>query len=76
MELRAFEGRWRIEREIEDMAAGRIGRFTGAAVFSAVPGGLAYAETGTLSLAGAAPMAQVYHWFSDAGCFIADPTRP
>lgn len=48
--------------------------------------GLVASATGTASelrcdfsypeIAGAAPMAQVYHWFSDAGCFIADPTRP
>ena len=68
MELRAFEGRWRIEREIEDVAAGRTGRFVGEAVFAAVAGGLDYAETGTLAFDGAAPMAACrrYLW-RDAG---------
>jgi hypothetical protein len=68
MELRAFEGRWRIEREIEDAGLGRRGRFTGEAVFTPGAGGLVYAETGTLVLDGAAPMAATrrYLW-KDAG---------
>lgn len=57
MELRAFEGRWRIERTIDDAAAGRTGRFEGEAVFVQAAEGLAYAETGMLTLEGAAPMA-------------------
>jgi hypothetical protein len=68
MQLGAFEGRWRIERTIEDVAAGRTGRFAGAARFEPVAGGLAYAEAGTLTLEGAAPMAasRRYLW-RDAG---------
>jgi hypothetical protein len=68
MELRSFVGRWRIEREIEDVRAGRTGRFTGEAVFEGAPeagaDGLLYVETGTLVLEGAAPMAasRRYHW--------------
>lgn len=73
MDLRAFAGRWRIERAIEDVAAGRAGRFAGEAVFAPVPEGLAYVETGTLSLEGVAPMAasRRYLW-RDAGSGTID----
>ena len=56
MRLQSFAGGWRIERTIEDVRAGRSGRFTGAARFDSVPEGLAYHEEGTLALDGAAPM--------------------
>ncbi|MFT3973878.1 MAG: DUF6314 family protein [Amaricoccus sp.] len=67
MELRAFEGRWRIERDIEDVKAGRTGRFAGEAVFAPVLDGLAYVETGTLTLQGAAPMAASRRYLWRAG---------
>lgn len=72
MELREFEGRWRLEREIEDLAAGRAGRFVGEAAFAAVAGGLDYAETGTLVLDGAAPMAasRRYRWIDAGGAAV------
>ncbi len=47
---------WRVERTIEDVRAGRGGRFSGTARFEAVPEGLAYREEGMLTLEGAAPM--------------------
>jgi hypothetical protein len=49
--LAAFAGRWRVAREIAD-ARGPDGQFAGAAVFAPAPGGLAYHETGTLTLGG------------------------
>lgn len=73
MELRAFTGRWRIERDIEDVLAARTGRFEGEASFDPVPDGLAYRETGTLTFAGAAPMAasRSYLW-RDGGAGTID----
>lgn len=60
MELKSFEGRWRIERAIEDVRAGRTGRFTGEAVFTPLPGvagSFDYLESGRLVLDAGAPMA-------------------
>lgn len=69
MELGALEGRWQLVREIEDVRAGRTGRFEGEAVFERVPDGsapleLAYLETGTLVLEGAPAMTATrrYRW--------------
>ena len=56
MRLESFAGRWRLERRIEDVQAGRTGRLTGEARFEPAPGGLAYHETGTLAFDGAPPM--------------------
>ncbi len=53
-ELNDFEGRWRMVRRIEDMrgkaGAGSDGLFDGIACFTAISGGLAYAEAGELRL--------------------------
>jgi hypothetical protein len=57
MRLADFTGLWTIEREIDDLRAGRRGWFRGRARFVPSGGGLAYREEGTLELDGAAPMA-------------------
>jgi hypothetical protein len=92
MRLEAFRGSWTVERAVEDLRAGRQGRFAGAACFEPAPGGLAYAEQGTLTLDGAGSFAasRRYLWL-DAGAstievrfadgrlfhrFYADEDRP
>ena len=64
MRLQAFAGLWDLERDIEDVRAGRAGRFSGTARFAPVPDGLAYVEEGTLRLPGAPPMQATrrYQW--------------
>jgi hypothetical protein len=64
MRLEAFAGLWVIERDIEDVRAGRAGRFAGTARFAPVADGLAYHEEGTLALDGTRPMraARRYLW--------------
>ncbi len=57
MRLSDFEGRWRIDRRIEDMRAGRTGWFEGQARLTADGQGLAYRELGELRLGGARPLA-------------------
>ncbi|GIX12103.1 MAG: hypothetical protein KatS3mg118_0062 [Paracoccaceae bacterium] len=47
-----FLGHWHVDRHIMDFDSGWAGRFEGRAVFSPVPGGLAYEERGTLRLGG------------------------
>jgi len=54
--LEEFEGRWRLEREIDDAKAGQTARFSGEAVFRADDGGLILDEDGELTLAGQPPM--------------------
>jgi hypothetical protein len=92
MRLDAFEGNWRIDRAIEDIRAGRTGRFTGTARFTRLPEGLAYVEEGTLTLDAAAPLTATrrYLWrdggastievlFADGTFFhrfYADEARP
>jgi hypothetical protein len=56
MRLSSFTGAWTLERTVEDVRAARTGRLTGEARFTPAPGGLAYAEEGTLAFAGSAPM--------------------
>jgi hypothetical protein len=56
MRLQAFQGLWQVERAIEDVRAGRTGRFRGTARFVPAAGGLAYSEEGRLELDGAPPM--------------------
>lgn len=73
MRLEAFEGEWAVERSIEDVRAGRRGRFTGRAAFRpAAGGGLDYREEGTLAFDGAAPMAasRDYQWRDGGGGVI------
>jgi hypothetical protein len=56
MQLEAFQGRWDLDRDIEDVRAGRSGRFAGRAEFQPTAAGLAYHEEGLLALDGAAPL--------------------
>lgn len=56
MRLSSFAGRWRIERTIEDVLAGRTGALAGEARFDPVPEGLAYTEEGMLAFPGSPPM--------------------
>lgn len=69
MRVEAFEGLWEIERDIEDVRAGRAGRFVGRASFRPSADGLAYREEGELTLEGAAPMAasRDYLWRDGPG---------
>lgn len=64
MQLQSFAGRWHIARSIEDVRAGRTGRFEGAAVLAPDPDGLAYREEGTLAFPGSPPMqaTRAYLW--------------
>lgn len=73
MRLDAFAGDWRVEREIEDVRAGRTGRFEGTASFRPAAVGLDYLEQGTLRLGDAAPMTATrrYRWL-DAGANIIE----
>ena len=54
MRLEAFEGVWDIDRDVDDVRAGRSGRFAGRAEFRRAAEGLAYHEEGRLALEGAA----------------------
>jgi Family of unknown function (DUF6314) len=64
MRLQAFAGLWDLEREVEDVRAGRTGRFSGTARFALAAGGLAYREEGTLSFQGSPPLeaSRSYLW--------------
>ena len=66
IELQDFQGRWRIDRRIEDRRLGLSGRFEGEAVFAPEGCGLRQTETGILRFGEAAPMqaSRVYHWHS------------
>lgn len=55
-ELGAFQGEWRVSREIDDARAGTRARFEGLAVLSPGEAGLIYEETGLLHLPGQAAM--------------------
>jgi len=62
--LADLEGRWRLDRRIEDRRAGIIGRFEGEAVWHADGAGLRQEETGLLHFGTAPPMqaSRVYLW--------------
>ena len=64
MKLDAFAGDWTVERAIEDVRAGRAGRFEGRARFTADAEGLAYREEGVLTMDGTGGFAasRRYHW--------------
>ena len=68
-----FEGRWRIQRHILPNSGAR-GLFEGEAEWRPSKGGLAYIETGTLTLSGAVPMQaeRRYHWASDLSVYFQD----
>lgn len=73
MRLEAFAGDWEIDRDIEDVRAGRTGRFSGRARFTPAPDGLRYREEGDLVLGDAPPMAATrdYLW-RDAGAGVIE----
>ena len=64
MRLDAFAGDWRVDRVIEDVRAGRAGRFEGRAWFTPDAEGLAYLEQGVLTMEGSGGFAasRRYHW--------------
>ncbi len=76
-----FEGRWQIERSIEDHLTGLNGWFEGTADFAPNgPGQLAYTEKGTLTMGSAAPMRaeRRYIWTiaGDTVAVLFDDGRP
>ncbi|MET9450272.1 DUF6314 family protein [Streptomyces cinerochromogenes] len=53
--LAHLAGRWRVERDVRDLASGAEGHFSGATVFSALDGGgLLHEESGIFTWQGAA----------------------
>ena len=74
MEFGDFEGRWLLERGIEDRLAGQAGRFVGVAEFAAAGGGLLYSEEGVLTLGGAAPVRaeRRYRWSQEGTEIVVD----
>ncbi len=72
MRLEAFAGEWEIDRAIEDVRAGRQGRFTGRARFRPDGDELAYREEGTLAFGDAPAMAasRDYRWRDTGGGVI------
>lgn len=70
--LDRFAGHWEVERHIADLDSGWMGRFEGLAVFTPVPGGLAYEERGVLRLGGLVSEAfRRYFWSERPGGRIA-----
>lgn len=69
-----FRGTWHLERAITDHRAGSTGRFVGTAAFSADADGLAYIETGVLSLPGHPPIQaeRRYRWRQDGAVIVVD----
>jgi Family of unknown function (DUF6314) len=68
MELEAFSGRWRLERQILDLLGGTAD-FEGRAEFVRAPHGLIYEETGELRLPGGPKLRATrrYLWFEAEG---------
>lgn len=71
--LADFEGRWAIARDIT-ATQGPSGRFEGQGAWRVCADGLDYIETGTLTMAGAAPMVaqRRYLWTPDLSVFLDD----
>lgn len=71
--LADFEGVWRISRQI-DHADGTRAHFDGEGVFTPVPEGLAFRETGLLRIGTAAPLEaqQHYHWDAELNVYFPD----
>jgi len=69
-----FRGTWDLERAITDHRAGSTARFVGTAVFSADAEGLAYVETGVLTLPGHPPIQadRRYRWRQDGALIVVD----
>jgi hypothetical protein len=71
--LEAFEGEWAFVRAIEDLRAGRQGRFIGRAAFRpAAGGGLDYREEGMVTFDGGPAMtaSRDYRWRDGGGGVI------
>lgn len=71
--LRDFEGTWQIARDIIP-DVGLPAQFEGHGIWSPTDGGLSYVETGTLTMAGTAPMKaeRRYHWAEDLSIYFDD----
>ena len=71
--LADFEGAWAITREIAPQT-GAPAQFQGQAVWARDGDGMAYRETGTLSMPGAAPMLaeRRYRWCADLSVYFED----
>jgi hypothetical protein len=69
--LKDFTGRWQVAREITDHRSRAPAQFTGIAEFTPDDAGLAYLETGQLSLPGQPPFhaERRYHWREGADGF-------
>lgn len=65
--LDALEGRWRLERDIEDARAGVSGRLEGEAIWRADAQGFVQEESGLLHYADAAPMQATRRYLWRAG---------
>ncbi|WP_224815210.1 DUF6314 family protein [Hasllibacter sp. MH4015] len=78
--LSDLEGRWRVNRVIEDERAGLTGRFEGVSVWTPERDGLLQSEDGILTYGGAAPMKATrrYHWAEIDGALhvFFDDGRP
>lgn len=74
MRLSDFAGTWRLTKRLHDRRAGVEGHFEGEARFTPAATGLAYEETGLLSLAGQRPLAaeRRYLWREEAGRIAVD----
>jgi len=72
-QLSDFAGPWQIARTITH-ADGLTATLKGTAIFTPEGKGLAYAETGALSIGGAAPFeaTQRYTWDSDLSVYFPD----
>jgi len=67
--LHDFQGKWQIDRRIDDLAAGKVAVLKGQASFTPSAGGLDYLETGKLVLEDAAPIhaERRYSWQLSGG---------
>ena len=74
LKLMEFQGRWRIERRIDDLAAGKVATLTGTAEFSPAAGGLDYFEVGELRMEDGDPIRaeRRYRWRFDQGKILVD----
>lgn len=70
--LADFEGVWRISRQIEH-GDGTRARFDGEGVFTPVPEGLDYRETGLMRIGAAPPLEARQHYRWDVGLNVFFP---
>ena len=72
--LAHLAGRWRVQRDVRDLAGDDAGRFAGIAVFTALAGGgLLYEESGTFTWRGAArPATRTLRFLPGPGPGTAD----